>query len=95
MAKTTKTISFDDERDAALLAWLDGQANASQAVRDALQAAMAGTHEVTLADVYEAVRGVEQVLREGGAREGTARRARTGDAAGTAAAAVNLSQLGL
>ena len=94
MSRTTRSFSFDNARDADLLAWLDGQENASQAVRDALRAAMAGEAEVTLADVYEAVRGVERALVAG---RGTARRAPTddGDAPGTSAAAENLSRLGL
>ncbi len=93
MGRTTRSFSFDNARDADLLAWLDDQENASQAVRDALRAAMAGVTGVTLDEVYEAVRALEQKI-------GTAPLALPvergeGDAPGTSAAAENLSRLGL
>ena len=60
MTKTTKTISFDTERDADLLAWLNAQENVSGAVRDALRSALGIEHSsVTLEDVYHAVLDLE------------------------------------
>ncbi len=56
MAKTTKTICFDTDRDADLLAWLDGQENTSEAVREAIRVAIAPRRPaVTLEQVYQAV----------------------------------------
>ena len=56
MAKTTKTISFDTERDADLLAWLNAQENVSGAVRDALRSALGREQSnITLEHVYQAV----------------------------------------
>ena len=60
MAKTTKTISFDTERDADLLAWLNAQENVSSAVRDALRSAVAlDRSSTTLEQVYQAVKDLE------------------------------------
>jgi len=42
MAKITKSVTFDDERDAALLAWLNGKPNFSRFVRRALYRAKEG-----------------------------------------------------
>jgi Arc/MetJ-type ribon-helix-helix transcriptional regulator len=57
---TTERRSFtlDIERDAELLAWLDAQANVSEAVRKALRAYHAqreGKEQATLADVVAAI----------------------------------------
>ena len=59
-----RTFSLDTQRDAALLAWLDAQANQSETVRTALRAYY-DESQVTLADVYRAVQAVEQRLADG------------------------------
>ena len=59
-----RSFTLDSQRDAALLAWLDAQANSSEAVRAALRAYY-DESLVTLADVYRAVQAVEQRLSEG------------------------------
>jgi len=42
MAKVTKSVTFDDERDATLLAWLNRKPNFSRFVRRALYRAKEG-----------------------------------------------------
>lgn len=60
-----RTFSFDEERDAALLTWLDAQVNASEAVRAALRAYRRETDTVTLERVYQAVKALEAQVRSG------------------------------
>ena len=59
-----RSFTLDSQRDAALLAWLDVQANSSETVRAALRAYY-DESLVTLADVYRAVQAVEQRLANG------------------------------
>ena len=59
-----RSFTLDSQRDAALLAWLDAQANSSETVRAALRAYY-DESLVTLADVYRAVQAVEQRLTDG------------------------------
>ena len=59
-----RSFTLDSQRDAALLAWLDAQANSSETVRVALRAYY-DESQVTLADVYRAVQAVEQRLADG------------------------------
>ena len=59
-----RSFTLDSQRDAALLAWLDAQANSSETVRAALRAYY-NESQVTLADVYRAVQAVEQRLADG------------------------------
>ena len=59
-----RSFTLDSQRDAALLAWLDAQANSSETVRAALRAYYDAA-QVTLADVYRAVQAVEQRLADG------------------------------
>lgn len=54
MAKITKSVTFDDERDAELLAWLNGKPNFSRFVRRALYRAKEGPGAPAL--TIEAVR---------------------------------------
>lgn len=58
-----RSFTLDSQRDAALLAWLDAQANSSETVRAALRAYY-NESQVTLADVYRAVQAVEQRLAD-------------------------------
>lgn len=53
MATVRKTFTFDDKEHAHLLRWLDRQPNASEAVRDALEAAV--SDDVTLSDVLREI----------------------------------------
>ncbi|MDW8069088.1 MAG: hypothetical protein RML46_09260 [Anaerolineae bacterium] len=65
MGRVAKLITFDEERDADLLAWLDGQANQSAAVRAALRAYIRlNNGEGREATVKEVVEAVLLVLRE-------------------------------
>lgn len=61
MATVRMTFALDSERDAALIAWLEAQANRSEAIRAALMRA-AATREVTLADVLAAIEALGQRL---------------------------------
>lgn len=61
MATVRMTFALDSERDAALIAWLEAQANRSEAIRAALTQA-AATREVTLADVLAAIEALGQRL---------------------------------
>ena len=60
MATVRRSFTLDSERDAALLAWLDAQPNASEAIRAALWAACTGGAgaPATLADVVRAIEGL-------------------------------------
>lgn len=65
MGRIAKLITFDEERDADLLAWLDGQANQSAAIRAALRAYIRlNNGEGREATVREAVEAVLPDLRE-------------------------------
>lgn len=59
-----RSFSLDTERDADVLAWLDAQANVSDAIRTALRAS-ATASEVTLETVYAAVKELETHLVPG------------------------------
>ena len=94
MAKTTKTISFDTERDADLLAWLNAQENVSGAVRDALRSALGRVQSnITLEHVYQAVLDLEARI-VGGVVTAPAERL-DADLPGTEEAARALDTLGL
>jgi hypothetical protein len=54
VATVRRSFTLDDERDAALLAWLDAQSNASEAIRGALRATVEPTG-ATLGDVLHAI----------------------------------------
>ena len=65
MGAVRRSFTLDEERDAALLAWLDAQANTSEAIRAALRAAFdaqATGDGATLADVVRAIEGLGQRL---------------------------------
>lgn len=62
--KVTVSFTLDDVEDRDILRWLEAQENRSAAVRRALRAYL-GRGEVTLADVYQAVRDLERRLRAG------------------------------
>lgn len=62
MATVRMTFALDSERDAALIAWLEAQANRSEAIRAALMQAAATRDEVTLADVLAAIEALGQRL---------------------------------
>lgn len=95
MARTTRTITFDTERDADLLTWLDAQKNVSQAVRDVLRASIAyHRQETTIDQVYHAVLDLSAKV-EAGAIVRVESETHDGDAPGTEAAALALDNLGL
>ena len=59
MAKQAITFVVDSDRDRDILLWLDGQANKSAAIREAIRAHLErGT--VTLTEVYEAIQDLKQ-----------------------------------
>ena len=59
MAKQAITFVVDSSRDRDILHWLDGQANKSAAIREAIRAHLErGT--VTLTEVYEAIQDLKQ-----------------------------------
>ena len=62
MATIRKTFTFDSEQDAGLVAWLEGQPNASETARAALRAAFDGQRgsapAATLGDVVRAIEGL-------------------------------------
>jgi hypothetical protein len=94
MAKTTKTIAFDTDRDADLLAWLGAQKNVSRAVRDALRSAITPTpSQVTLDRVYRAIKDLESRIQFGSVVIQAEQS--NGDAPGTEEAASTLNSLGL
>ena len=55
MTTVRRSFTLDDERDAALLAWLDAQPNASEAIRGALRATFKEHTGATLGDVLHAI----------------------------------------
>jgi hypothetical protein len=59
MAKQPITFVVDSDRDRDILHWLDGHANKSAAIREAIRAHLErGT--VTLTEVYEAIQDLKQ-----------------------------------
>lgn len=66
MATIRKTFTFDDEQDAALVAWLEAQPNASETARAALWAAYqeqtGNAPAATLGDVVKAIEGLGATL---------------------------------
>jgi hypothetical protein len=62
--KVIVPVSMDSDADRDLLQWLDQQENRSGAVREALRAYI-GRGDVTLGDVYQAVRDLERKLQTG------------------------------
>lgn len=65
MATIRKTFTFDSEQDAALVAWLEAQPNASETARAALWAAYqatTGSAAATLGDVVKAIEGLGATL---------------------------------
>ncbi len=67
MATVRKTFTFDSEQDAALVAWLDAQPNASETARAALRAAFDAQQgnapaAATLGDVVKAIEGLGERL---------------------------------
>lgn len=65
MAKISKGFSLDTEKDADIIAWLDGQENVSEAVRKAIRAAMLVYSGPTLGDVLQALGEIKRMLRAG------------------------------
>jgi len=62
VATVRVSVSFDGERDAALLSWLEAQPNKSEAIREALTARAEGNQAATLADVVRAIESLGQRL---------------------------------
>jgi hypothetical protein len=58
MARQTITFVLDTERDRDIVRWLEGQANKSAAIREAIRANLAHG-DITLADVYEAIQDLK------------------------------------
>ena len=95
MARVVRSVSFDTDRDADLLAWLDAQKNQSEAVRQALRSNVARRPpEVTLEQVYQAVLDLSSKVEVGAVVIRDANES-SGDAPGTEAAAKALDGLGL
>ncbi|MBN1135363.1 MAG: hypothetical protein JXM73_02195 [Anaerolineae bacterium] len=69
--KTFSSFSLDTEADRDILRWLGRQENRSKAIRDALREHIGGGG-VTLGDVYQVVKGLEQKLEAGTALAYTA-----------------------
>lgn len=59
-----RSFSLDKERDGDVVAWLDAQINASEAIRAALRAHIS-RERLSLADVYQAVKALEAQLCSG------------------------------
>ena len=59
MAKQTITFVLDTNRDRDVLRWLEGQANKSLAIREAIRAQMGHT-DVTLRDVLVAIEDLKR-----------------------------------
>ena len=59
MARQTITFVLDTERDRDILRWLEGQANKSAAIREAIRANL-GRGDITLAHVYEAIQDLKR-----------------------------------
>ena len=96
MAKITKTICFDTERDADLLAWLATQENTSEAVREALRMTIAPRPpEVTMDKVYQVVLDLRAKIESGTVNVRAETETQNGDAPGTEQAAMALDGLGL
>jgi len=67
MASVTRCFVFDTERDAAVLAYLDGQdkRKKSEAARELMQRGLERGGGVTVGDVYAVVKGLERKLSAG------------------------------
>jgi len=59
MARQTITFVLDTERDRDVVHWLEGQANKSAAIREAIRANLAHG-DVTLAHIYEAIQELKR-----------------------------------
>lgn len=59
MAKQTITFVLDTNRDRDVLRWLEGQANKSSAIREAIRAQM-DRADVTLRDVLAAIQDLKR-----------------------------------
>ena len=59
MARQTITFVLDTERDRDILRWLEGQANKSAAIREAIRANL-GRGDITLAHIYEAIQDLKR-----------------------------------
>lgn len=64
--KTTIAFTLDTEEDGDILRWLARQENKSAAIRAALREHLA-RGGVTLADVYQAVRELQRMIKAGAA----------------------------
>ena len=95
MGTVRKMFSFDEEDDAALLAWLESQDNASATVRAALRSYRDDSTPggPSIADVMDAVKSIDRKLKAG-AFVGNPQTAGTAEAEDPALAAA-LDGLGL
>jgi beta-phosphoglucomutase-like phosphatase (HAD superfamily) len=59
MTRQTITFVLDTERDRDILRWLEGQANKSAAIREAIRANLTDG-DITLAHVYEAIQDLKR-----------------------------------
>jgi hypothetical protein len=59
-----RSFSLDKARDGDVVAWLDAQDNASEAIRAALRAHIS-RERLSLADVYQAVKALEAQVCSG------------------------------
>lgn len=62
--KVFVTVAFDRQADRDILRWLEAQENRSAAIREALRAYL-GRGGVTLADLYQAIKDLERLIRFG------------------------------
>ena len=67
MAKRTIAFTFDDTEYPGLARWLDNlpHRGKSKAIREALSSYLA--HNITLGDVYQAVKELDRKIAQGGA----------------------------
>lgn len=65
MPKISKGFSLDTEKDADIIAWLDSQENASEAVRKAIRAFLLVSNGPTLGDVLQELGEIKRTLRAG------------------------------
>ena len=94
MARTTKTITLDTERDRDLLQWMARQHNLAQAIRDALRSAISRPPEATLDQVLHAIQDLEAKIQHMPAAPAQMPPS-GGDAPGTEEAGKALDRLGL
>jgi hypothetical protein len=66
MPTVTVCFTVDSDRDRDLLRWMDSllKRKRSEAIREALRAYL-GCGDITLGDVYQAVKGLERKLQTG------------------------------